>query len=127
MNSIRGVAACVLVVVMLLGSVPPSAWAQQPAPPSPSDPMQDVPREEGRGAHGVDLYDVGAGVVTVFRLPFNLALCGVGGVVGTALFALTLGSSYKASTRVIEEGCAQKWIVRGADLRPAHGYGGDSR
>jgi len=33
---------------------------------------------------------------------------------------LTLGSGYKASTRVVEEGCAQKWVIRGHDLRPLH-------
>ncbi len=119
MNSIRGVAAWVLVTVMLLGLIPPGALAQQPAEPSQSDPTQDVVKEDGQPWHGVDGYDVGAGVLTVLRLPFNVALCAVGGAVGTALFVLTLGSAYKATTRVVEEGCAQKWLVRGHDLRPS--------
>jgi hypothetical protein len=121
MNSIRGAFAWVLVAVMLLGLIPSRVLAQQPAQPSQPDPMQGVVREDRPTPRGVDGYDVGAGVVTVLRLPFNIALCAVGTAVGTALFALTLGSGYKASTRVVEEGCAQKWLVRGHDLRPSHG------
>ena len=132
MNSTRGVAAWVLVAVMLLAAIPPGARAQQPAQPSQSDSMQGVVKEDGRVRSGIDGYDVGAGVLTVLRVPFNVALCGVGSVLGTALFVLTLGSGYKASTRVVEEGCAQKWVVRGDDLRPSHGsasgaYDGNSR
>jgi hypothetical protein len=69
-------------------------------------------------ARGTDIYDVGAGVVTAAKAPFNVALCALGGAMGTALFLMTLGSAYKASTRVIEEGCAQRWVIRGDDLRP---------
>ena len=138
MNSTRGVAAWVLVTMMLLGPVQPWALAQQPAPPSQPAPVQDVLKEGGSTPRGIDAYDVGAGVVTVLRVPLNIATCAVGSAVGTVLFALTLGSAYKASTRVLEEGCAQKWVVRGDDLRPPRGsagaftprtepYGGDSR
>lgn len=119
MNSIRGVVAWVLVTAMLLGPIAPGAFAQQPAQPSQPDSTQDVVRDEGQAWHGVDGYDVGAGVLTVLKLPFNVALCALGGVFGTALFAMTLGSGYKASTRVVEEGCGQKWLVRGHDLRPS--------
>jgi len=82
--------------------------------------MQGVVNEGGR-VRGIDGYDVGAGVLTVVRIPFNLGLCAIGTVLGTALFVLTLGSGYKGSTRVVEEGCAQKWVVRGQDIRPLHG------
>ena len=121
MNSTRGVIAWVLVAVMLLAPIAPGALAQQPAQPAQPaqpDPAQDVVKDDGQAWHGIDGYDVGAGVLTVLKLPFNVALCAFGGVVGTALFAITLGSAYKASTRVVEEGCAQKWFVRGHDLRP---------
>ena len=132
MNSTRGVATWVLVAMMLLGPVQPSALAQQPASPSQPAPMQDVTKEDGPTPRGIDVYDVGAGVVTVLRVPFNIATCAVGSAAGTALFVLTLGSAYKASTRVVEEGCAQKWVVRGDDLRPSRSfgsgaYGGNSR
>lgn len=121
MNSTRGVAACVLVAMTLLGPIQPWALAQQPAQPFQTDPMPEVVNEDGRRPRAVDGYDVGAVVLTVVRIPFNLGLCAMGTVLGTALFALTLGSGYKASTRVVEEGCAQKWVVRGRDIRPLHG------
>ena len=121
MNSTRGVAACVLVAMTLLGPIQPWALAQQPAQPLQPDPTQEVVNEEGRGRRGIDGYDVGAVALTVFKLPFNLGLCAIGTALGTALFALTLGSSYRGSTSVVEEGCAQKWIIRGQDIRPLHG------
>jgi hypothetical protein len=121
MNSTRGVIACALVSVVLLGPAAPWARAQQPTPP-PAVVVEVAPPEmappERQPARGVDAYDVGATVVTVAKAPFNVALCALGTAVGTALFAMTLGSAYRASTRVFEEGCAQKWIVRGDDIRP---------
>jgi hypothetical protein len=122
MNSTRGVIACALGAVILLGPLAPRTLAQQPAP-SPAPPSQpavviEVSPPERPMARGTDIYDVGASVVTVAKAPFNAALCALGGAMGTALFLMTLGSAYKASTRVIEEGCAQRWIIRGDDLRP---------
>ena len=132
MNWTRGVIACALVTVILSGPLS-GALAQQPAaqptapPPAVPAPPPGVVVEmvtpEPPPMRGRDVYDVGAGVVTVAKAPFNVALCGLGGVVGTALFLLTFGSAYKASTRVLEEGCAQKWIVSGDDLRPRGGSG----
>jgi hypothetical protein len=116
MNSTRRVIACALAAVVLLGTLAPRVLAQQPAPP-PAVVVEVNPPEYQMG-RGTDIYDVGAGVVTVAKAPFNLALCTLGSAVATALFAITLGSAYRASTRVIEEGCAQRWIVRGDDIRP---------
>jgi hypothetical protein len=116
----RRVIACALVVV-LFGPLAPSALAQQPAPPPvppPQPAVVEVMPPEGQMVRGTDIYDVGAGVVTVAKAPFNVALCGLGTAMGTALFLITFGSAYKATTRVIEEGCAQRWIIRGDDLRP---------
>jgi hypothetical protein len=67
---------------------------------------------------GPDLYDLAAGVVTVAKMPFNVGLCALGGVVSVGVFLVTLGSGYKASARVFEEGCRGPWLVRGDDLRP---------
>jgi hypothetical protein len=121
MNDRRRVLAGALVVLVFLGMLPPSTLAQQPAPPAApaSQPaVVEVMPPEHPAAYRADVYDVGAGVVTVARMPFNVALCGLGAVTGTALFVLTLGTAYRATTRVFEEGCAQRWIVRGDDLRP---------
>jgi hypothetical protein len=115
----RRVTACALVATMVLVQVP-SALAQAPAPsPAPSAPaVVEVMPAEAQTGRSTDIYDVGAGVITAARMPFNVALCGLGAVTGTALFLLTLGTAYKATTRTIEEGCAQRWILRGEDLRP---------
>ena len=71
----------------------------------------------------IDGYDVGAVVATAFKAPCNVATCAFGVAFGSMLFLMTFGSSYKATTRVLEEGCAQKWIIRGDDLRPRGGPG----
>ncbi len=90
---------------------PPPPAAVTPPPPPPPPPPPVVERRP-------DAYDVAAGVVTVVKAPFNVVLCTLGGVTATALFVLTLGSAYKASTRVVEEGCRGPWVVTGEDLRP---------
>jgi len=115
MNHLRRVIACMLVAVFL-GQVP-SALGQTPPPP-PAPAVVEVMPAEPPVTRNADVYDVGAGVVTAARIPFNIALCGLGAAVGTALFLITLGTAYKATTRTIEEGCAQRWIIRGDDLRP---------
>jgi hypothetical protein len=126
MNTMRTVIASMLVALTLVASLPTVSLAQQPAPqPPPPVLMPDVVKEdEGPGLSRFDLYTVGAGVFTVARLPFNIALCAIGVGVGTALFAATLGSGYRATTRVLEEGCAQKWFVRSKDIRPLRGTSG---
>src|SRR5262245_26778186 len=117
MDAGRRLIACALVVVAL--SAPCSvAFAQQPPPPSGVVVEVVTPEAEAPVVRGRDIYDVGAGVVTVARAPFNVALCALGGATATALFLLTLGTAYRESTRAIEEGCAQRWIVTGDDLRP---------
>jgi hypothetical protein len=36
---------------------------------------------------------------------------------------LTLGSAYRATVRTFEEGCGQRWVIHGDDIRP-HGLPG---
>jgi hypothetical protein len=105
MNSTR-VIASLLTAMILWGSLPAVALAQEPAPTS--------------SVLTPYLHSVGAGVFTVARIPFEVGLCGAGAVTGILLFLVTLGSAYRATTRVLEEGCAgQKWSVRSDDLRPS--------
>jgi len=121
----RGVIASMLAAMILLGSVPAVSVAQQPPPPPPPVLMPDVVKDDDSATlRPFDLYSVGAGVFTVARIPLNIGLCALGTVVGSGLFLVTLGSAYRASTRVFEEGCAQKWLVRGDDLRPVRGSSG---
>ena len=123
----RGVIASMLAAMILLGSVPAVSLAQQPPPPPPPPPvlMPDVVKEDDSATtRPFDFYSVGAGVLTAVRIPLNIGLCALGTVVGSGLFLGTFGSGYRTSTRVFEEGCAQKWLVRGDDLRPARGSSG---
>jgi hypothetical protein len=125
MTTTRGVIASMLTATILMASLPTASLAQQPAPPPPAVLMPDVVKDDtGQAVTPFDLYSVGAGVFTVARLPFNVALCAVGVGVGAGLFAVTFGSAYRATTRVLEEGCAQKWVVRSRDIRPLRGTSG---
>lgn len=109
---IRVIAVGVVVALGLAGPLAPLGQAQTAAPgaPAPAAAKSDESRP--------DVYDVGAGVVTALKAPFNVGLCVMGVGVGAAVFALTLGSAYKFSTRLVEEGCRGPWVVRGEDLRP---------
>jgi len=120
MNASRRSIACTLVVVAVLGLLPLRALAQQPA-------VVEVMPPEPPPARGTDIYDVGAGVVTVARMPFNVALCGLGTVAASVLFVITFGTAYRGATRAVEEGCGQPWVVRGDDLRPRGAPGVFSR
>jgi hypothetical protein len=111
---VRLIAACVTVVVLAVGPLQPVAVAQQ-AQTAPAAAAESAPAASPRRT---DVYDVAAGVVTVAKAPFNVGLCALGAGFGAALFALTLGSGYRASARVVEEGCRGPWVVRGDDLRP---------
>ncbi len=105
-----------VIAAVLAGPIQPLALAQTaPAPvaaPPPPPPLPD------RGGRHTDVYDVAAGAVTVVKAPFNALTCGMGTGVAAILFLITLGSGYKASARVVEEGCKGPWLITGDDLRP---------
>src|SRR5215475_1872218 len=115
-------------VVALLASGPLSpVMAQQAAQPGaqPEVSPDAVPSTSERpplltGAG----YNTAAAVMTVAKAPFNIVLCGVGTALGIALFAVTLGTGYKASTYAVEEGCRGPWILTGDDIRPDRTHSG---
>lgn len=102
-----------------------AAATPEPAAPrpvaQPEAPAVAAGPESSSHSHRSDAYDVAGGVVTVLKAPFNAVLCGLGGVVGVALFVVTFGSGYRAAARAVEEGCSGPWIVTGDDLRPDRG------
>jgi hypothetical protein len=98
---------------------PPPPAAQPAPPPAPPQMFQeDVQPVAPR--RGVDAYDVGAGIATVFAVPGRAFLCGVGIVAAITIFAMTFGSQPHVSGEIIDEGCSGRhaWVVRGDDLRP---------
>jgi hypothetical protein len=101
-----------------------TAQATQPAPapapavqPAPVEPQTLPPRRE----HKTDVYDVGAVAMNVVALPLKATTCVLGGAVGFSLLVLTFGSADRATANVVREGCGQKWIIRGNDIRPPRG------
>lgn len=114
-NGLRLVAFVAVVAFALGGPLSPVAFAQGATSP---DLVRERLEESAAEPRGTDAYDIGAGVLTAFKAPFNVGLCVLGAALGATLFGLTLGSGYKASTRVVEEGCGTKWVVTGDDIRP---------
>lgn len=100
----RAVAMVVVAGLAVSGPLQPLAEAEQ------------APAPESR--RGPDAYDVAAGAMTVIGAPLKAVVCGLGGVVGLTLFVLTFGSADRAAAAVVREGCEQRWVVRGEDIRP---------
>jgi hypothetical protein len=95
---------------------------QQPQPaPQPQQAQQQEPQPQPaqRTRSRSDVYDVGAGAMTVVGMPLKGLTCALGVVLGFGLFIATVGSGDRATAAVIDEGCNQRWIVRGDDIRPA--------
>lgn len=111
--------AVVVVAVALVGPFQSLALAQQPSQPQPQPSQMQQPSPPRKApSGGSDAYDVGAGAMTVVGMPLKAGVCVVGGVFATALFIATLGSADYATAAVVREGCDQRWIVRGDDIRP---------
>lgn len=114
----RMIALAIVVALLVTGPLSP-VMAQQAPPAAPPELSSDTIPAVGENPYrGPDLYTAGATVITVVKFPFNILLCGVGGITGSALFLITLGTAYKAATRAMEEGCRGPWIVRADDIRP---------
>jgi hypothetical protein len=69
-----------------------------------------------------DGYDVGAAIMTVVGAPLKGAVCLIGGVAGGTLFLATFGYADRQAAAVVREGCDQRWVVRGDDIRPDPEY-----
>jgi len=113
--SARLIAVWVVVALSLAGPLQPLALAQQVGS---AETGQDPARSELPPARTTDLYDVGAVAITAIGIPLKGLICAVSGGLALALLLATLGSAHRATAGVIEEGCGQKWIVRGDDIRP---------
>jgi hypothetical protein len=120
------VVSALLVALLLTGPLAPIAGAQQPQPAQPSQPGQppapDLFQETLKAEREADRmrgsYDAGAVAVNVFLVPGRAITCFLGGVVGVAVLAATLGTGYKAASAAMHEGCGGKWMVTGDDLKP---------
>jgi len=125
---LRMIAFFMVVALLATGPLSP-VMAQQAAQPEaqPEVSPDAVPSTSERPSvfRGAG-YGTAAAVMTVVKTPFNIALCGVGTAVGIALFAVTLGTGYKAATYAVEEGCQGPWILTGDDIRSDRTHSGHS-
>jgi hypothetical protein len=117
MTGIR-VVAVLLVALMLTGVLSPIASAQQPPPPPAPDMFQETLKAQQAAEADRKIYDAGAVATNVFLVPGRAITCILGGAVGIALLAATLGTAYRAASGAVHEGCGGKWTVTGDDLRP---------
>ena len=114
--SVRLVAVVMVVALVAGGPLAQLAAAQQPAQ---TDEPPAAAVSEGRIVRrGADAYDVGAVAMTLAGAPLKLVVCALSGVLGVTLFFITFGTADRATAAVVREGCGQKWIVRGDDIRP---------
>ena len=72
----------------------------------------------GRRRRPPKIYNAGAIATNIFLVPGRAITCVLGGAVGIALLAATLGTAYRAASGAVHEGCGGKWTVSGDDLRP---------
>ena len=112
----RMIALAIVIALLATGPLSP-VMAQQAAQPEISPDAVPATSERPPLLGGAG-YNTAATVITVAKTPFNILLCGLGGVTGAALFLVTLGSGYRAATRAVAEGCRGPWIVTGDDIRP---------
>jgi hypothetical protein len=85
-------------------------------------PLQPLLAEAQSARRNTDAYDVGAAIMTVVGAPLKGAVCFLGGVAGGTLFLVTFGYADRAAADVVREGCDQRWVVRGDDIRPDPHY-----
>src|SRR4029450_4173377 len=112
------VVAVLLVALMLTGVFAPIASAQQPPPPPAPDMFQETLRAQQAAEADRKVYDAGAIATNIFLVPGRAITCVLGGAVGIALLAATLGTAYRAASGAMHEGCGGKWTVTGDELRP---------
>lgn len=110
--------SALLVTVLLAGPLGSLASAQQPAQPPAPDLFQESLKAQRAAAEPSSAYEAGAVITNVFLVPGRAITCGLGGLLGVAVLAATLGTGYKAASAVWHEGCGGKWTVSADDIRP---------
>jgi len=118
MMSRTRVVSALLVVLMLATPLATIASAQQPPPPPAPEMFQDTLKAQQAAEADRKIYDAGAIATNVFLVPGRTITCILGGAVGIAVLAATLGTAYRAASGAMQEGCGGKWTVTGDDLRP---------
>jgi len=95
------------------------AHAQPEAPASAQSPQVDGSKEATGASRHWDGYDVGAAALNVVWVPFKAGVCGITGGVGILVFVASFGFTRDWSASALQEGCVNKWLIDGDDLRPS--------
>lgn len=117
MDSFRWVSIGLVAALLLASPLSTVGWAQQPK----------VLYEEAMKAAEAPApaklpdtaYEVGAIVVNVVHIPGKTVLCMLSTGVGLAALAATLGTGYRTTAWIMEEGCGGPWMVTARDLKGA--------
>lgn len=117
MDSFRWVSIGLVVALLLASPLSAVGWAQQPK----------VLYEEAMKATETPApaklpdtaYEVGAVAVNAVRIPGKATLCLLSTGVGLAALAATLGTGYRTTAWIMEEGCGGPWMVTARDLKGA--------
>ena len=104
---VKVVSAVLMMLLVLSGPLGPLAWAQEK-----SEGQMAPAKKDDRA------WEFGAAVVNIVHVPGKTILCGFGAATGVAVLLLTFGSGYGWTARIWDEGCAGKWAVTAADLKP---------
>lgn len=110
--------SALLIALMLASPLAPIASAQQPPPPPAPDMFQETLKAQQAAEADRGIYNAGAVATNIFLVPGRAITCVLGGAVGIAVLAATLGTAYRAASGAMHEGCGGKWTVTGDDLRP---------
>jgi len=118
-------ATAILIVVLAASPLLPAAMAEsQPGTPAPAGtPMVAGGADTTNAPRHWDGYDIGAAAVNVVWVPFKIGVCAISGGLGALVFVASLGTARDWSASAFHEGCVDKWLIEGDDLRPVPSSG----
>ena len=102
------VSAVLMATLVLSGPLAPLAWAQEK-----TEGQMAPAKAKGDGA-----WEFAAGVTNTIAVPGKVFLCGFGALTGVAVLLVTFGTAHEQAAGIWNEGCAGKWTVTAADLKP---------
>ncbi len=90
-----------IVFLMVLNTLPPEVWAQNPAPAAEPTKAQNT----------------AAGMANIVYVPAKTLFCIGSGLSWLAVLVLSGGTAYNAATNTVKAGCGGKWVVKGRDIQ----------
>ena len=117
MNGFRWLSVGLVVALLLAGPLSAVGWAQQPK--VLYEEAVKGPEASAPARLPDTVYEVSAIAVNAVRIPGKTALCLLSTGIGLAALAATLGTGYRTTAWIMEEGCGGPWMVTARDLKGA--------